>query len=136
MHAPKCLLLLLVILLPGCGNEPRTPPQTEGDLDRRFIDKPANEFFEMYGQPAGVFARDDGSTVYRWVYQPVPGRPLFTQYDAPGGSYSVVDTYEGRAEAYDCELRIYADQDNIIRRFKVAVDTMGKWSASRCTEVL
>ena len=59
----------------------------------------------------------------------------YKPYAVPGKSYVMADAYQGVTRTDYCELRVYADKDGYIDHFAIAIDSMGKWSPSRCQEV-
>lgn len=127
-----------ILLLAACSESPKSPAELTDALNRRYRDRPANEFFVDYGLPAGEFELGDGTHIYRWTSNQrdaVPTAVNFTRYNAPNEDYQLVDTYNGITETHYCELRIYTDAGDIIQKFAVAVDSIGKWSASRCSEI-
>jgi len=131
------MIMTALLLMTAC-TAPMSSDQLVNYLNRLYANAPASEFFADFGLPAGEFARDDGETVYRWVsLEPAvfPEEHAITHYQVPGGHYTLVDGYNGIPQAQYCELRIYTDRQGIIERFAVAVDSIGKWTASRCTEI-
>lgn len=81
------------------------------------------------GRYAGQNIRDE------WNYSP---RPLttVTTYSTPNTEYVVVEKTDAVPATDYCELKILADRENTIWRIDVIVDSVGKWSASRCREIL
>ncbi len=130
--------IVTALLLSGCVAPvpPATPYQVNDDLNRAFSGDPVNRFFYKFGQPAGEFESGDGHHIYRWTS--VRGRfsdaPIST-WQAPTGTYRLVDTYSGKVETEYCEVRVYTDSQGFIDHFEVAVDSIGRWSSSRCSEI-
>jgi len=128
----------LICALASCSDTGRNPTVVADDLNHRFIGQPANDFFRQYGLPGDDFELSEGGTVYRWASvrsAMIPADVTVRRYTSPDGTYEVADTYSLPSEAQYCELRIYADSENVIEKFAVSVDTMGKWSSSRCSEI-
>lgn len=126
-----------LLLLAGCA-EPMSHGQLERYLDRVYGNHPVEQFFFGYGRPVGEFKEYDGGHVYRWAsLQPTELRDHGIAYfSAASGHMTVVDNYNGLPQAQYCELRIYTDEQGIVEHFAVVVDSIGKWTASRCTEIL
>ena len=103
-------------------------------LDKGFAGHPINDFFEQYGYPSGEFTVSQGKA-YRWTSLGLPSEPNRHVYRTTGGEYQVIDTYKGSTVRQYCELRIIANRDDIILGFAIAVDTDGKYSSSRCSEL-
>jgi hypothetical protein len=133
------LMLCIAMLSASACTYEESPAQVASDLTRHYLGRPANEFFQSYGQPSGEFSYSDGSTAYRWVSaqsQLPPANAVISKtYQAPGSTYQMSDTYYGKVETHYCELRIFTNPDNNIEKISVAVDSTGKWSASRCQEI-
>ena len=134
----KRFTLIGFCMLAGCTHLPASVPQIVDSLERHYNNRPVNEFFFDYGQPTGEFDFDDGMRIYRWTsLQLHPGEQVAPAriYRSDSASYTIVDNYRSVTERQYCELRIYTDADDVIQKFSVAVDSMGKWSASRCSEI-
>jgi hypothetical protein len=125
-----------LLALAGCS-APMSSTQLTNYLNRSYAYEPVDHFFFSYGRPAAEFKSYDGGTVYRWVsLEPAQLPRQHTMvYTSPKGNYAVVDSYDGIPQAQYCELRIYTDQQDVIQHFAVVVDSVGKWSASRCSEI-
>lgn len=128
--------VLAAMLLTGCiGN---SPYYTTYYLDKGFVGHPVNEFFYVYGYPSGRLEKANGNVVYQWVSaQSITDASKANPniYTSPNGSYQAVDAYSGSVQRQYCELRINTDKNEIVRSFDIVVDTDGKWSTSRCSEI-
>lgn len=127
----------MLLALAGCVPASETPRQLTDDLNRHYAGRPAIEFFDAFGRPTGEFSNPRGA-IYRWVstHDGKPSGNVARQiYTSPSTNYEIVDNYRGMTENYYCELRVYVDQADVIDHFAVAVDSSGKWSSSRCTEI-
>jgi hypothetical protein len=135
----RVLISLCVAALAGCsGYIGNSSDYIIHYLDKGFVGHPVNEFFYVYGAPAGKFDQGAGNVVYRWVSTQLrshPAKVRVDEYTSTTGEYEAVDSYKGSIEHQYCELRILVDRNDLIRSFDIAVDSSGKWSTSRCSEI-
>jgi hypothetical protein len=132
------LFALIALSLTGCYSTGDSPSYITYFLNEKYDGVGVNQFFLDYGYPAGVFEKTKGNKIYSWVstrYNVMPKQVVPVDYYTPGGHYEVVDSYRGITERYFCGLRIYTDAADVIRDFVVAVDSTGKFGASRCSEI-
>jgi len=131
-------LFLAIILLAACCFEGNSPEYIIYYLNDAFKGRPANEFFASYGFPSARFQEVNGNTVYWWAstqLKTYPSQANPATYLSADGSYQIVGGYRGKDERQYCEIRIYASKEDIINGFDIAVDSTGKWSTSRCSEI-
>ncbi len=128
---------LSALLLAGCDTS-NSEEYTTYALNQHYAGRPVNMFFSDYGVPEAEFEENGKGRIYRWSsVQParMPAHANLHAYEYSNGKYVVGDTYQGRLERQYCELRIYTDTEDNVRRFSLAVDSLGKWSVSRCSEL-
>jgi len=114
----KKYLLAALLLLAGCVVTTESPHELAIDLHQQYGGRTANQFFYSYGRPASEVSLPGGYKSYRW-----------TSLKEPFDSDEVPPQY------YYCEIEIYTDNQDIIQDFAILVDSVGKWSASRCSEI-
>ena len=134
----RSLITIILLVLGGCCSEGASPAYITYFLNKDYDGRPANQFFADYGYPAGAFERTNGTTVYLWAssrdkVQPRKAAP--TDFISAHGNLQMVDTYHGVTARQYCEIRIVTDTADNITDFLVAVDSTGKWSTSRCSEI-
>ena len=138
MKRHTIILLLPFFLLAGC-NSGDSSYYTEYSLNKKFDNYPVTNFFHVYGFPEARFERTDGGVVYRWSSSDLDVYPSHEHpqvYYSDKGTYQVVaDEHRRGTQRQYCELRIYADREEYIRRIDITVDSAGKWSESRCSEI-
>jgi len=127
----SALCICAFLLLIGCASN--STSYVTYYLDKGYDGHPVNEFFRDYGYPAGEFKAGQGKA-YRWtsVRAPEENRAMYATAD---GTYQITDNYRGSTVRNYCELRIITNRDDIILGFSIAVDSTGKWSSSRCSEL-
>ena len=139
MKTKSVLIFLIITALAGCtGYIGNSSDYIIHYLDKGFVGHPVNEFFYQYGAPAGKFDQGGGNIAYRWVSTHLrshPSKVVVEDYTSANGEYEMVDTYNGSIARQYCELRISADRNDMITGFDIAVDSTGKWSTSRCSEI-
>jgi hypothetical protein len=131
------MLILAATSLAGC-NSGNSSSYTEYGLNHQFTDHPVNEFFHIYGFPIGRFEKTTGNIVYQWAsaqQDAFPPQAHPVTYYSEKGNYQIVDNYQNGTQRQYCALRIYTDRQETIRRIEIAVDSIGKWSSSRCSEL-
>ena len=131
------LAFLALPLLFGC-NTGNSSSYTGYALDKEYAGQPVQNFFHEYGFPEARFARADGSVEYVWAstgLKVYPSQEKPDTYYSDKGIYQVVDTWRSKKQWQYCELRIFTDKAELIRSIDIAVDTSGKWSESRCSEI-
>lgn len=129
-----------MLFVGGCGTH--SSDYTLYSLNASFKDQPINKFFYVYGVPTEEFDLAKGNKVYRWasvlpstVASTTHSDFYYVSYITDSATYHVTDNYRGSTERQYCELRIYTDKNDIVQDFAIAVDTYGKWSRSRCSEI-
>jgi hypothetical protein len=128
----------LAALCGCCHSDGASPAYITYFLNHDYDGHPATQFFASYGYPSGAFERANGSRVYIWAssrYKAELSHATPTDFTSSGGNFQMVDTYHGSTERQYCEIRVYADAADTIKDFIVAVDSTGRWSASRCSEI-
>ncbi len=132
-------LCAIVLLLAGCVKLTANPPDyIVYNLNRGFAGHPASDFFTHFGYPVAGFDHKDGTREYRWTSvasKTDNSKDTLDTYTSPTGEYHFKDSYHGVTERQYCELRIYADISDNITSFAIAVDSTGRYSASRCSEL-
>ncbi len=138
----RAVIPLIILILSGCCSSGNSPDYITYYLNRGYDGSPINQFFIDYGYPAGLFEQAGNKRVYRWVstqytrqYKGDPKQTTSDRFASNNKNYQSIDTYHGITERQYCEIRIYTDAADIIKDFSVAVDSTGKWSASRCSEI-
>lgn len=124
----RYLAALVSLLLVGCVST----ANVESDFSSRWTGKPLDAFVVKHGIPQASQKLNDGRTVVEWTNVhgiADTGAPLQTLVatGAPvqGGSYQLT-----------CKLRIVAAPTGVIESIAIASDTIGRWTTSRCAEVL
>ena len=135
MHKSYVVLLIGTFALCGCAH---SSSYTRSNLERNFATHPVNEFFRDYGFPFGSIENKNGSDIYLWSSIDVDkfasqARPV--TYYSNNGVYPVVDNDSGNMQREYCQLRIYTDKAGTIEKIDITVDSVGKWSNSRCSEI-
>lgn len=125
--------LIIGLMVTAC-TPALSPAQNSADLNRRFAGRTAQEFFSIYGLPAGGFDLNGNENIYRWT-SASPSVVTSHRYYSKDGMYEAADNYNHFTQAHYCEVRVVTDKADIIEKFDVAVDSMGKWSSSRCSEI-
>ncbi len=131
------IFVLAAVLLAGC-NSGDSSYYTEYSLNKKFEGHPINEFFHAYGFPSARFEKSDGQIMYRWASSQLDVYPAHAHpeaYYSDKGTYEVVDEPRGGTRRQYCELRIHTDRAETIHKIDITVDSMGKWSNSRCSEI-
>jgi hypothetical protein len=121
-----------------CCPDGASPEYITYFLNQEYDGRPVSQFFAQYGYPSGAFEKIDSYKVYIWAstqYTTEPWRATPTDFVSSRGKYQMVDTYHGFTARQYCEIRIYTNESDLIKNFSVAVDSTGKWSASRCSEI-
>lgn len=132
----KYAITLATLLLSGCCFQGNSPAYITYYLHRGFVGHPVNQFFNKYGFPEGAFETAGNGRVYKWSsLQPIPPNANRYSYDYPDGHYVQADNYRGGIERQYCELRIATDTNDVVRDITIAVDSTGRWSTSRCSEL-
>jgi len=125
----------LILSLTGCASA--LPPSTLGDyVTHHYYGREVNQFFVDYGMPTAEFILPDGAKIYNWNSA---GEPFHRAGEPPllmrGHNFEIAENYHAGTQTTYCELRLYTDPDGIMENITVAVDSMGKWGASRCNEI-
>jgi hypothetical protein len=133
----KRFLLMSAFLLFTACTPAQSPQNLVYFLDKGFTGHPVNQFFYQYGFPSGEFTSTGDSKYYRWTSIQPAGKPgtLHSTYQNANGSYDLMDNPHTGVMRQYCELRIYTDSNDVIRNFAIVVDSIGKWTTSRCSEI-
>lgn len=132
----KYSVIALAAALTACGGS--TSAYTSYHLNKQYDDHAVNDFFSEYGFPEARFERTNGEAVYEWASTEYKrNRPEATpiSYYSDKGMYQVVENTSPKEEMQYCKLRIHTDRNEIIRQIDIKVDSIGKWSNSRCSEI-
>lgn len=124
-----------VVLLAGC-NSGESSNNVEYTLNQKFDGHPAGEFFHDYGFPVARYASLDNGASYKWASTQLGIHPeeayLTSSYN---NTYQVANDHHGRVARQYCELHVDVDSNDVIRNISVSVDSQGKFSRSRCSEI-
>ncbi len=133
----KRLFLFAAILLVAACAPAQSPQNLVYYLDKGFAGHPVNEFFYHYGFPSGEFTSTGDSKSYRWTSIQPAGKPgtQHSTYQNADGTYDLMDSFQSGVVRQYCEIRIYTNANDTIRNFAIVVDTVGKWTPSRCSEI-
>jgi len=135
----KFLAVVLALLVTGCCCAPGNSPEyITYNLNRGFLGRPANYFFSNFGFPVAVFDHADGNKEYVWSSAGQTKKPAAASVNASyanEGTFQFVNNYHGVIQRQYCELRIYTDPSENVTGFVIAVDSVGEWSTSRCSEI-
>jgi len=132
---PRASIILATLTLAACT----TTQQAHDALQTRWLGRSADAFFVQYGPPASSFPLADGRLVYEWTggrRNYALGGSAFTTAHAVGSTAYATTSYSGGGTlAVGCSVRIVADGERTIQAIAPTVDTVGRFTTSRCAEV-
>lgn len=110
-----------------------SPDEIANKLKIQYRGLPVMQFFDAYGPPSSELAMPHGGTMYIWS----SGQKVDTTTDR-WRKYNAADAATLQPQPSSgpyCELRVYADYDNVMSDLVVAVDTVSSTTPSRCSEI-
>jgi len=132
----KKLIVILLLSVVGCSTK-----QAMERVNKIFVGKHINEFVLKYGFPYNTHELLNGDFLYTWSsgttsYQ-MPTVTTTSGRISPYGSYSgtAITTGGGSIDLF-CMVQLRTTKEGKILKIKAVSDTGGRWTASRCFEVL
>lgn len=123
-------LFVLVLFLSACSAAQTI--KANKLMATQYVGQTADAFFPKFGPPNSQHTLDSGDTMYLWSENPTVYGGGYGGYGQSLGKGSVA-TIGGTV--VQCEVRIVAGKDGMIRQILSQNDTIGKWQLSRCNEL-
>ncbi len=136
MKARLLAAVIVLMIMAGCT----TTKQAMTRANEKFAGKNIDEFVLTHGPPYAKHSLNSGDYVYIWRSEiRTYGMPSVTNMSGstyPGGSFSASGyTVGGGTASVYCEIQIVTDADGNIKSIQPRIDTLGRWTTSRCAEV-
>ena len=132
----KIPLILILLLFMGCT----TTEQAMQRVNSRFVGRNIDEFVLKHGIPYAKHQLNNGDFIYAWssgiISYYMPTTTTMSGHVSPYSYYSgSAMTTGGGSIDVCCEVQIHTAADGTILSIKPLIDTLGRWTTSRCSEI-